>query len=726
MPRSLLLATLLLATSGCGAKDAGRLSGQLARSCKTTVTYAADGGTHSVYIEGDFNQWSSSADRLTAAGGDGSYKIELELAAGNYGYRLVIDGAPQIDANNPFRQWVGGEEVSRLIVEDCRQPQLELLSATTQWDATRERGALDLEFRFVAGSDAMSPDPSAFSLTVAGTVVERLDFARDRWGFHATIDDLPAGRYAIGASMADVAGRRTNVVDSYRWVEQTAFDWADATIYFAFTDRFRNGDASNDAPLTGVKEQVNYRGGDFAGIRLAIEEGYFEKLGVNVLWLSPVQANPNQPSTGDFGYPTAGYHGYWPSEPRQTQKRFGSLTELKALVEAAHERGIRVIGDLVLNHVHSTHPYYSQHKADDWFNGDGSCVCESCGWEEHKLDCWFTGYLPDLRYDQTAVVDQMVADALWWAQQALFDGYRVDAVKHLRKVAISTLVGRLRQSAELAGETFFLLGETFAGETGHTEISEFIGPSLLDGQFDFPWYWATADAFLRHGRGLSSLDQSVAASEKNYATPSLMANFVGNHDLARAISHANGDISDLWGSEAKAQAWATPPGAPDSQQPYDRLKLAFSFMLTMPGIPTIYYGDEIAMPGAGDPDCRRMMRFDAAVSENEAGVQTHLRKLGQLRKDKAALRSGQRIKLLAEENVYVYARYSKDDVIVVAINRADEGWQGEVYLPSLLALADGVDLADTLSDSKIQVVEGKIKMALNPRASAIFLKNVQP
>src|SRR5690606_34166946 len=136
------------------------------------------------------------------------------------------------------------------------------------------------------------------------------------------------------------------------WIEAEPFQWTDGAMYAAFTDRFRNGDPSNDEPVSGADFQVDFQGGDFAGIRQAIEEGYFTKLGVRSIWISNVVANPDGAFTGDFGKRYSGYHGYWPSAARETQRRFGTLEELRALTRAAHARGIRVIGDFVINHLH--------------------------------------------------------------------------------------------------------------------------------------------------------------------------------------------------------------------------------------------------------------------------------------------------------------------------------------------------------------------------------------
>ena len=144
-----------------------------------------------------------------------------------------------------------------------------------------------------------------------------------------------------------------------------AFDWRSAVLYFVFVDRFRNGDKSNDAPIAGIETPANFQGGDYAGVIEAIEEGYFESLGVNALWLTVPMDNPDTPGWGYDGHQYTGYHGYWPSDLDAVEEHFGTLADLKQLVDAAHARGIKVLIDYAMNHVHADNPLVAQYP--DWF-----------------------------------------------------------------------------------------------------------------------------------------------------------------------------------------------------------------------------------------------------------------------------------------------------------------------------------------------------------------------
>ncbi|MCY1007329.1 alpha-amylase family glycosyl hydrolase [Nannocystis pusilla] len=181
--------------------------------------------------------------------------------------------------------------------------------------------------------------------------------------------------------------------------QEGAFDWRDAIIYFVFVDRFNNGDPGNDA-LTGVETAADWQGGDWAGVTAKIEDGYFNELGVNTLWLTVPMNNTSDDGLGTDGHLYSAYHGYWPTDLTQTEEHFGTLAELQALVTAAHAADIKVILDYAMNHVHVSAPVYADHP--DWFNPNdngngGDCVCGAgCSWDGADGErCWFTDYLPD-------------------------------------------------------------------------------------------------------------------------------------------------------------------------------------------------------------------------------------------------------------------------------------------------------------------------------------------
>src|SRR5262249_53699685 len=122
---------------------------------------------------------------------------------------------------------------------------------------------------------------------------------------------------------------------------------------------------------------------------------------------------------------------YWPIDSRALESALGTEDDLKSLVDVAHTRGMRVLFDVVPNHVHAQHPYVKMHMNDGWFdNSDGTCVCGvgACDWSSHIQDCWFAPYLPDLDFANPAVADQITSDVRWWIDRFDGDGLRIDAV----------------------------------------------------------------------------------------------------------------------------------------------------------------------------------------------------------------------------------------------------------------------------------------------------------
>ncbi|MDI7269238.1 MAG: alpha-amylase family glycosyl hydrolase, partial [Myxococcota bacterium] len=693
------------------------------RRCAVTIAHRPGGPVRDLSAAGEFNGWSRTSHRMTDPDGDGAFTVDVNVGPGEYAYKLVRDGEWILDPATPLRKWVDGIENSSLPVEDCREPALEPISFETAFDPVSGRGTLAAVAQYVDGSQRAGIAPASISVAVNGTPTasHALDPVTNRIAID--LRGLAPGKYTVRVDARDMAGRSARTLHLPGWVEAERFDWNDALIYSVFPDRFRNGDPSNDAPAPGVEPIANYLGGDFRGIIDAIEEGYFDRLGVNALWLGPVVANPDGGFPGVDPHMYTGYHGYWPIAARETQRRFGTLEELRELTSAAHRRGIRVIVDLVMNHVHQEHPYWARHRADGWFNGDGSCVCGqgSCDWETRKLDCWFAPYLPDFDFRNHDAAVRFVEDALWWIFEADLDGFRCDAVKHMPISVTMRLAGAIADRYERTGERFYLVGETFTGEDGRWEIGSFIGPFALDGQFDFPIYWAALDAIVRRGRGLDALDAAVRVNEAFYQPGTVMSPFIGNHDVPRALSHANGDIADLWGNNSRWQAWNDPPGPATRAGPYDRLKQAFAFVLTQPGAPLIYYGDEIGLPGAGDPDNRRMMRFGASLAALERDLLSFVQTIGQARRDLRALRRGVRVTLRARPDFYAYARHAgPGEAAIVAINRSGAEVSETLYVPSSFGLAEGTMLADRIWGTEATLRAGALTVRVPPGSASIY------
>ncbi len=688
------------------------------RSCKTRLELD-DGREHDrVTVTGTFNGWSETADRLEHEGGT-SYAIELPLEPGEYAYKFIADGEWLFDPENVLTVFHGGHENSRLIVPDCRYPELRV----ERLDVDGTTGELEVEIQYVDGSEKKGPDPATLEVVLDRVEVDSDDVAFDleAGGLGVTLDGLAAGKYALEVSVADAAGREAEPLFLPFWVEESAFSWDGAVMYFAFVDRLRNGDPGLHDPVPDAPELSNYQGGDFIGLRHAIEEGWFDELGVDAIWITAPQENPGGRWPGDGDTTHTGYHGYWPSSPRDTQPRFGSIEDLRDMVAAAHQRGIRVLADVVLNHVHESHPHYEQNP--EWFIGDGDCVCgTTCDWEANAVECWFTPYLPVYDWRKVEVLDEVINDVMWWVRETNLDGFRVDAVKHFERVALRNLRGHLGAIEEDAPVEYLLMGETFTSDAGHGDIAEYIAPDQLNGQFDFPLYWPTVRVLGRDGEGtFHDLDAAVRQGESVYPKGAIMGPFIGNHDVPRFYSHAAGDIFDVWGSGAKEQGWNDPPGRHDWDRPYDRTYLGFAFILTQPGMPLIYYGDEVGLPGAGDPDNRRFMPWGDEVSSRGKDLLERVRTLGRLRAGSKALRQGERETLHVEDDVYVYARDAGEDrVAIVGLNRGDTHRSLDVSLPERFADVPRISFERRLGEGTVVAEAGHMRLSIPPRSCAVL------
>jgi glycosidase len=451
------------------------------------------------------------------------------------------------------------------------------------------------------------------------------------------------------------------------------FDWRDAILYFVFVDRFNNGDPSNDGPI-GVPVASDWQGGDWQGVTDKIDEGYFDDLGVNVLWLTVPFDNPNGSGLGVDGFDYSAYHGYWPADLDGPEEHFGTMTELTALVDAAHARDIKVILDYAMNHVHTSSPVYAANPGWFWPNDNGSggdCVCGSgCGWDGAEgRRCWFTDYLPDFDFTNQAARDYSVDNAMQWIADSGCDGFRLDAVKHIEDQWLLDVRSRVSAEVEsVTGEHFYMVGETFTGD--RDLIRYYVNSQMLDGQFDFPLRMEIVSRVLMRNGSMADLAGFLASNDGFYGA-GIMSTFIGNHDIPRVIHMA--EDTPMWASEwadGKDRAWTNQPTLPGGTAAFERMASGFTLIMTLPGAPLIYYGDEIGLPGAGDPDNRRFMQW-SSYSSGQQGLLDHVKALTAIRRAHPALRRGLRTPLTATDDTIVYQMSFGVDVVYVVVNRAD-------------------------------------------------------
>ncbi|MBA3393745.1 MAG: hypothetical protein H0T89_13945 [Deltaproteobacteria bacterium] len=461
-------------------------------------------------------------------------------------------------------------------------------------------------------------------------------------------------------------------VDCDECPTRPAFDWRDSIMYFVMIDRFANGDMANDAPISGVEGPGQYQGGDFKGLREKIDAGYFNDLGVNTLWLTSPIDNADNSNPGSDGHAYSGYHGYWPKDLDAAESKYGSEAELKAVVDAAHAKGIQVLIDYVMNHVHASSPVYAEHP--DWFwpndNGNGgNCVCGSgCNWDNDRIRCWFDPFLPDFNFQNADARRYSIENAMAWAKRLGVDGFRLDAVKHLETSWLTDL--RARIDPEVAwDQPFYMVGETFDGS--RDLIKSYVNPStMLDGQFDFPLRGQVLSNILRRDGTMGDLGGFLASNDSFYGAGSVMSTFLGNHDVPRTIHIAEDNPQFGSWDGGKDRAWSNQPSLPAGKNPYERLTVAYTLLFTLPGIPMLYYGDEFGMPGAGDPDNRRFMQW-SGYTANQTFLRDRLASLAKARTQHLALRRGTRTQLGVTNDVMIYKMTAPGDTVFVALNRGD-------------------------------------------------------
>jgi cyclomaltodextrinase / maltogenic alpha-amylase / neopullulanase len=659
-----------------------------------------------VTVAGQFNGWNTQSHELKRAE-DGPFELFVPLSPGRHSYKLVIDGQWSLDpANNEkASDGVGGEN-SVVAVEGAAGGPPPVVFARSAEDGKSVFRVVGAEP--VAVSSVLQM-PGGNSRTVPHEI------SGDTVSVAAS--GAPEGSW-IRVVVADAQG---NVSNAARVPAQPlkGFQWQDGVIYYAFTDRFANGESANDKPVPDerILPAANYQGGDFQGIRKKIEEGYFEKLGVNVLWLAPINRNPDgawQEYLAPYRHYT-GYHGYWPVSHTEVEPRFGGEEGLKEMISSAHANDTFIIADLVLKHVHTDHPMWKEQK--ELFGSlelpDGTKNLRI--WDEHQFTTWFEEWLPAFDFTDPEAVEFLLGNAVDFATRFKLDGYRLDAVKHIERAFWWDYRTAMRNIVDQGRPLpLYSVGETFMDRKG---IASFVGPGMLDGQFDFPLYDTIIDVFAKEKAGFEELEKSLSASESIYGKETLMSPLLGNHDKSRFMAYADGDLPDAKEPDEEEVGWNNPPEV-DNTAAFEKLKLGLTFVLSLDGVPMIYYGDEIGLTGAGDPDNRRMMRWGDEVTAEENAVREHFSKVAAVRHKHPALRYGSRRVLVAEGDRYAFVRAHLGDAVLAVWNRGKSENSFEVAVGP--EMPDG-KYADALSGEMIEVKDGKAAFRLGPMKSALFV-----
>lgn len=445
----------------------------------------------------------------------------------------------------------------------------------------------------------------------------------------------------------------------------------DDVIYLIMPDRFADGDAGNDDPAVsrGLFDRKNsrfYHGGDFQGIIDHLP--YLKSLGVTAIWMTPVYDNANHLNMTQKvdGKAITDYHGYGAVDYYGVEEHFGTVGELRKLVDAAHERGIKVIQDQVANHVGPSHPWVKDPPTPTWFHGTAAHHLKetfdiwnlidphaSADLIKPVLDGWFADVLPDMNQGDPEVAQYEIQNAVWWVATAGFDGIRQDTLPYVPRDFWSRWSGALKQqfpALRAVGEVLDPNPPITSFFQGGRPGSEGIDTGI-DSVFDYPGYFKIRDAFAR-GTDLEAVAK-IFAEDTLYPNAGNLVTILGDHDVKRFMSE---------------------PGAT-----VEGLKLAFTFLLTARGIPVIYYGDEIGMKGGNDPDNRRDFpggwtgdAHDAfepsGRTAEEASIFDCVQRLTTLRRSLEPLRRGTMTELTEAKQSWVYMRQSGRGRVIVALN----------------------------------------------------------
>ncbi|GGB59007.1 alpha-amylase family glycosyl hydrolase [Fictibacillus barbaricus] len=443
--------------------------------------------------------------------------------------------------------------------------------------------------------------------------------------------------------------------------------WKDETIYFIMIDRFHNGDKSNDFEAD-ISDPAAYHGGDFKGITEKLD--YLKGLGATAIWLTPIVKNEPK-----------GYHGYWTEDFYDTEEHFGSKEELKQLVKKAHDRDIKVILDLVVNHTGYQHRWLDDPIKKDWFHPQ----MEISNWDDQQNveNGWLAG-LPDLNTENNETRNYLLDVAEYWINETDIDGYRLDTVKHVPKDFWNQFSARVKK----AKPDFYLIGEVWHNDPRYIAAYNKAG---IQSFVDYPLFNEMVRIFRQSGQSLSELYSVWERNKYYYEDPYTLGNFIDNHDNIRFVREA----------------------LLKQEDPEKRLKLALTYLYTAPGIPIVYQGTEHMMDGAKDPDNRRMMNFS-----NNKDMETFTAQLGKLRQNHPTLRRGDYSMVVDKDGIAVFKRTYEDETLYIVFNNDKR--------KSTITFSDkelqNKKLVDLLSDAEVTANEGSVAIEAKGESAYIFSK----
>ncbi len=464
-------------------------------------------------------------------------------------------------------------------------------------------------------------------------------------------------------------------------------------IYLLMPDRFANGDTTNDN-VAGMTEQPDRsnpggrHGGDLKGIVSHLD--YLHSLGVTGIWLNPFLENNQQRSS---------YHGYSTTDFYKSDPRYGSNDEFRELVAEAHRRGMKVVMDMIFNHIGSFHWWMKDLPSKDWIhqfdeftrtNYKASTYMDPYASERDRMlmeKGWFDVTMPDLNQSNPLVETYLIQTSLWWIAFSDLDGIRMDTHPY----PLPDMMARWAKRIEEEFPGFFIVGEVWYDDPALSsywalnKVNHDGYRSNLPSLTDLPVCFATHRAFegkLNPTDALSKL-YNVLSQDFLYPEPFRNVIFLDNHDMTRFYTQTGKSL--------------------------DAYKMGLSFIMTTRGIPQLYYGTEIVMEGdkslgdgrlrddfpGGWPGDARNAFTETGLTGQEKEALEFTRLILNWRKDKEVIHTGRLKHYIPSDGVYVYFRYNSSESVMVIINvnhKESKTIDGRKYAESLVGFTVGTDI----------------------------------
>ncbi|RFU62160.1 alpha-amylase family glycosyl hydrolase [Peribacillus glennii] len=400
-------------------------------------------------------------------------------------------------------------------------------------------------------------------------------------------------------------------------VEKEERTWQDELIYSLMVDRFNDGNEKNAKDID-VNDPKAYNGGDFRGIQEQLD--YIKDMGFTAISLSPVFDNEDR-----------GYHGYWIRDYYKTEEHFGTMEDFKKLVKEAHKRDMKILAEFPVNHVGPNHPWLKDSGKQDWFLEKGTSDSENDNVEQEAS---WSENLPELNLGNPETRGYLLDAAKWWVRETGIDGFSLGSLQKAPMDFWSDFSRAVKEEKQ----DFFLAGQI--PENDPKAIEE-LKKNGIDAFMDYKKARQLRTAFSGTD---TSLEDVFPAFEKSGSSMN-MGNFLDNHEMSRFTN------------EAVAK----------KQHPGTRWKMALSYLYTVPGMPVVYYGSEIAMNGGEVPDNHQLMAFKA-----EKELIDYITKLGELRKQLPSLSKGNSRLLYEKGGMAIFQRTYGDETVFIAINNTSK------------------------------------------------------